>query len=291
VTARLKRSALRTGWGALIGTALFLAASAAPAEASVVIGQVGDPATSGCTNAVEWVQPTVTSGNPYVVPGTGTITSWTTFGGANPADQLKMKVFRAVPGQAGFYQVVGHDGPRTITPGGTTGNTFPANIAVKPGDLLGFHTVTSGNKCAFQSPGDTYYAFSGDIPDGQSNGPFFAQADFRLDIEATFAPTNSFSLGATTRNKKKGTARQSLNLPNPGDLTASGKGVRATSAAQAVTSKSVGAGPAQLLVMATGKKRKKLSQTGKVTLSVAITYTPTFGAPSTQSEKVKLIEH
>jgi hypothetical protein len=35
------------------------------------------------------------------------------------------------------------------------------------------------------------------------------------------------------------------------------------------------------LVKATGKKRKKLNKTGKVKLSVAVTYTPTNGDPST----------
>lgn len=53
-------------------------------------------------------------------------------------------------------------------------------------------------------------------------------------------------------------------------------------------SKSVGAGQAQLLITATGKKKRKLNETGKVKLNVAINYTPTGGSPSTQSIKVKL---
>ncbi len=40
--------------------------------------------------------------------------------------------------------------------------------------------------------------------------------------------------------------------------------------------------PTQLLIKATGKKRKTLNKKGKVTLTVAITYTPTNGAPGTQ---------
>ena len=42
------------------------------------------------------------------------------------------------------------------------------------------------------------------------------------------------------------------------------------------------------MVKATGKKRKKLNKTGKVKLSVAVTYTPTNGDPGTESVKVKL---
>jgi hypothetical protein len=81
------------------------------------------------------------------------------------------------------------------------------------------------------------------------------------------------------------TATFTATVPNPGDLTASGNGVKA---AAAVTSKAVGAGPAQLLIKAKGKKKRKLNETGKVKLNVAITYTPTGGDPSTQSTKVKL---
>jgi hypothetical protein len=101
-------------------------------------------------------------------------------------------------------------------------------------------------------------------------------------------PTNGFSFGELKRNKKKGTATLNLTLPNPGELTASGDGVRAASAGRAVISKSVTAGPAQLLIKAKGKKKKTLNETGKVKLNVVVTYTPTGGDPSTQSTRVKL---
>jgi hypothetical protein len=78
-------------------------------------------------------------------------------------------------------------------------------------------------------------------------------------------------------------------LPNPGELTALGNGVKAASA-RAVLGKSVTAGPAQLLIKAGGKKKRKLNETGKVSLNVAITYTPTNGDPGTRSVKVKLIK-
>jgi hypothetical protein len=109
-----------------------------------------------------------------------------------------------------------------------------------------------------------------------------------VNITAVFEPSNSVTPGETALNKKKGTATLNLTLPNPGDLTASGNGVKASSAGHAVVSKSVGAGPAQLLIKAKGKKKKTLNETGKVKLNLAITYTPTGGDPSTKSMKVKL---
>ena len=105
---------------------------------------------------------------------------------------------------------------------------------------------------------------------------------------STTPPSNAFTVGAITRNKKKGTATITVDVPNPGELTASGNGVQAASADRAVISKSVGAGQAQLLIKAKGKKKRKLNETGKVKLNVKITYTPTGGDPRTQSIKVKL---
>jgi hypothetical protein len=273
-------------WAAFIGSCLIAAASASPSAASVTIGQTAANGFS-CTGNDDWLQPTVTTGNSYVVPATGTITSWTTDESA-AGQQLTMKMYRKV-GDPATYKVAGHAGPQTLTPDGIAGNTFPANIPVKPGDVLGFHTVTSMGACAFPAAGEQFLISSGDLGDGAS-GPFNTNSSLhvRLDIQATFVLDNSFSLGATIRNKKKGTATLNLTLPNPGDLTASGNGVNAASSGRAVISKSVDAGAAQLLIKAKGKKRKKLNATGKVKLTVSITYSPTGGDPSTQSVKVKL---
>ena len=55
-----------------------------------------------------------------------------------------------------------------------------------------------------------------------------------------------------------------------------------------MTSKAVSGGPVKVTIRAKGKKKRKLNETGKVKLNVAITYTPTGGSPSTDSTKVKL---
>jgi len=100
--------------------------------------------------------------------------------------------------------------------------------------------------------------------------------------------SNAFTVAGVGRNKKKGTATVTLNIPDAGVLVGSGKGVKASSAGLAVTSKSVGAGQAKLVVKAKGKKRRKLNATGKVKLNLAITFTPTGGKAKSQSLKVKL---
>ena len=87
-------------------------------------------------------------------------------------------------------------------------------------------------------------------------------------------------------NEKKGIARLPATVPGPGELALSGNGVKA---AGAVVAKAVTApGAVQLLIKATGKKQRKLNETGKVTVKPRVTYTPTGGDPSARSRKVKL---
>jgi hypothetical protein len=263
---------------------LWLVASPSPVTAAVTLGQLSPktPADIDCSVA-DFAQLSVTSGNSYVVPGNGTITSWSTNASAPAGQTYAMKVFRKVADPA-RYAVVGHDS-RPLA-GGTV-NTFSASIPVKPGDLLGSSSDTGINSaCVYSTPlGDIWLTRPNNLADGES-GDFSIGMGARVNVSAVFVPTNTFTLGATTHDKKKGTATLTLNLPNPGNLRGSGNGVRVAGAA--AISKAVGAGPAQLLIKAKGRKKRQLNQTGKVKLKVAVTYTPTGGDPGTRSLKVKL---
>jgi hypothetical protein len=119
------------------------------------------------------------------------------------------------------------------------------------------------------------------------NTPSVEDDWYRVLDRATHV-SSGFTIDAITRNKKKGTATITVSAQFPGELIATGKGVKASSAGLAVTSKSVGAGQSQLLIKAKKKKKKKLNQKGKVKLNVVVTYTPTGGSAKTQSAKVKL---
>ncbi len=268
---------------ASVVAALSLAASASPATASVTIGQLVS-ASAPCAANNDWAQLSVGSGTSYVVPGKGSITSWSHSAGAGAGQMMTMKIWRQVVAGT-TYAAVGHDGPRALGPSAI--NTFPVNIPVMPGDVLGFHTgaVAPAACLSGLTPGDTLLGRAGDAADGEP-------ADFtpfarHLNITAVFVPSNTFTLGGIVRNKKKGTATLAFNLPNPGDLSGSGQGAQVASTG-AVTSKAVPAGIATLVVKAKGKKKRKLNEKGKVKLNLAITYTPTGGDPSTQSVRVKL---
>jgi hypothetical protein len=228
------------------------------------------------------------SGNSYVVPSSGGILNWTLRSWSHQANSipgsLTMKIWHQVSGLT--YQAVSHDGPRPLTV--STLNTFNTQLSVKAGDVLGLHNIQDGVGCVFGTgdPGDVPPYYFGDLQDGQS-AVFSTAPEFRLNISAVIEPTNTFTFGATTRNKKKGTATLTATVPNPGELTGSGKGVKV--AAAALLSKTVTAsGNVKLTIRAKGKKKTTLNETGKVKVKPKITYTPTGGDPRTQSIKVKL---
>jgi hypothetical protein len=266
---------------------VLLTAGASPSAASVTLGQLapGNPPAVTCPTGFQFdlLQPTVTSGNTYVVPGNGTITAWSTNASANAGQMHTMKVFRNISGLS--YLVVGHSGPRPMASGL---NTFPASVAVKSGDVLGLSIndgSAMGSTCNFSAPGDRYLSLQGGLPDGGS-GTFMVQPNFRVNVAAVFEPTNTFTFGGTIRNKKKGTATLPVNVPNPGELVLAGNGLKP---AEARTSVAVAApGAVNLLIKARGKKKRKLNENGKVKLSPTITYTPTGGTAATQSTKLKL---
>jgi hypothetical protein len=201
--------------------------------------------------------------------------------------RVAIRVLRPAGGSA----FTGAGSSTTVTPPGTGLQTFSANLPIQAGDLVGLDLVDfSSNIQEDGVSGSTIYEWgnNGFLADGETASPANIYPDHELAFNAEIAPTNTVEVGATQRNKKKGTATLNLTLPNPGDLTASGSGVSVASAGGAAISKSVTAGAAQLLIKATGKKKKKLNQKGKVRVNVAITYTPTGGDPNTQSVKVKL---
>jgi hypothetical protein len=99
---------------------------------------------------------------------------------------------------------------------------------------------------------------------------------------STSPPSNAFTLGKLKRNKRKGTAKLTVNVPGPGTLALGGKGVKPQQPSVA------GGGSPKLKIQAAGTKRKKLKRAGKVKLKTRVTFTPTGGTPASLSKKVKL---
>jgi hypothetical protein len=307
---RSTRTSTRLGLTTILVTALGLVAPGG-ASATTTIGQLapGNSPPAMCIDSdtnLEKIQPTVSSGTPYVVPAQGAvISSWSTKAAADANQHLTFKVWRKV-GDPATYQVVGVDGPRTLTPSAL--NTFPVNIAVQPGDLIGLHKplpTTDGNSaCIFDAPGSNVLEPTnyGNAGVGQSvsfdaANPF---PDLKLNLSAVVAlkAANDFDITKVKKNKNKGTAILIVDVPGPGELSLSGTGVKTQRAGGARISKDVdAAGKATLKVKAKGTKKQKLLNTGKVKVKAKITFKPSKGTadlpgdPNTEPKKIKLVDN
>jgi hypothetical protein len=241
-----------------------------------------------CSTQRDTTQPTVTSGNSYVVPAVNgvaswTVTSWSTYASTDPGQTFTMKLFRQVAGPT--YQAVAHDVPHDLTPGVL--NTFATDVLAKPGDILGLNSGTNpgDDACNFSVTGETALIRSGDLADGQSGDFGTTTPFFRVNAAAVITPTSTFSFGKVIRNLKNGSAALPVNVPNPGELALLGKGVKSGSLGHVVAT---GPGAVTLRIKAKGKKRRRLGERGKVKVRPQVTFTPSGGDPRTQSLKVKL---
>ena len=229
---------------------------------------------------IDLIQVNAASGASYQVPEVGTITSWSHNAGPGASQMATMKVYRKTR-EPNFFTVVGLDGPHPLT--ASLVNTFRVAIPVQPGDIVGIDGTAGAVSTLFPSvAADAFFNRTGSMSLGEEASFSGPATGSRVNVSAVLAPSNTVALGATALNKKKGTATLSLTLPNSGNLAASGSGAQVTSTG------AVSAGAVQLLVSATGKQRKKLNAKGKVTLNVALTFTPANGDPGTQSVAVKL---
>ena len=258
--------------------ALWLATSAGPASGAVTIGQLGTPSIT-CNSGLDWMQPSVTSGNAYVVPADGRITSWSTNANASSGN-LALKVFRHV--SESTYEAVGHDGPRALTP--STLNTFGGlSIPVSPGDVLGVHPASNSLGCFFDAAGDSGMFFrAGDLADGESGDFTPFAVEVRLNVTAVVEPTNAFTLGKAKLNKRKGIAKLPADVPNAGKLVLSGKGLKKQ------TKTVDGAGKTKLIVKPKGRLRTMLEEKGRAKARAKVRYTPRGGDSRTRSRKVTL---
>ncbi len=254
----------------------------------MTIGQLPASTPMGaCSTQRDTTQPTVTSGNPYVVPSVNgvaswTVTSWSTYASTDTGQTYTMKLFRQVAGPT--YQAVAHDVPHDLTPGVL--NTFAADVLAKPGDILGLNSGTNpgDDACNFSVPGETALTRQGDLADGQAGDFGTTTPFFRVNAAAVITPTSKFTFGKISRNTRRGSASLPVNVPNPGELDLSGNAVKSAGAPTVVA----GPGTVLLRIKARGKKRRRLAQTGKVKVRPQITFTPSGGDPLTQSLKVKL---
>ena len=119
------------------------------------------------------------------------------------------------------------------------------------------------------------------------------QAAFIAKYAPAFVrPSNLISIGKKPRfDKKRGTAVMSVEVPGPGELVLSGKGIKGEPGAARVRAAARpvdAAGTVELTVKPDAKTKKKLKKKGKAKVTANVTFTPTGGDPSTETKKLKL---
>ncbi|HET7443075.1 MAG TPA: IPT/TIG domain-containing protein [Solirubrobacterales bacterium] len=172
-----------------------LALLAGTAGAQVTVGQL-TPAANPPVNCdypapYDEFNTSVAAGASYTVPAPGgVLTSWSTNAGPGAGQLLELKVIR--PTGAGSFTVVGADGLRALAP--SVVNTFPINIPVQAGDIVGLHVASefesAPTSCYFDTTSvlDRVGWREGFHPLGSTFSFEEEGTEWRMNVSATLLP-------------------------------------------------------------------------------------------------------
>ena len=151
---------------AVLAAAALMAASsgASPATSTSTVGQNFAPTACNGATTFTALQFKSAAGNPYTVATAGVISSWSFRSGSSAVPGLKLKVARP-QSTLGSYLFVGEAAAGTQTPNAV--NTYPANIPVQAGDVIGIYFgAPAGAPCYDPTlqAGDDVVFFDGDPP-------------------------------------------------------------------------------------------------------------------------------
>jgi hypothetical protein len=180
----------RTALALAIG-AMTLLIGPPTAPAAIQLGEAFPPSQPCFTQAV-YLQ-TSSADNGYVVPAPGVINSYSVY--APPAGYGGIQKFRFVVGRqaggfVGRYTTVGVSPPVDPTPGVL--NTYPVQIPVLPGDVIGFFLPyvpsVDGTPCSADDYRDVFHYFPGSTGPGETYD-YSYKAGRKIDIAATLETT------------------------------------------------------------------------------------------------------
>ena len=176
-----------------VGASLGLAPGA---SAAITIGQTFQP-TAVCGVNTTSLQ-TSSPAHQYEAPVAGTITSWSFQGPVDQVPELKLKVARRAGDDS--FKIIG-ESPLVASLTAAL-NTFPVQIPVQAGDLIGLYTK-NGGKCAnFSGPeyGQHYLLSEAMV---NSSQPFIPTPSVQIDVSATIETETGLRAAALKKCKKK----------------------------------------------------------------------------------------
>jgi len=222
-------------------------------------------------------------------PVNGTVVRWR----IRVGDSTRVSNLRIVrPLGRGLFTGAGTSPP--VTPRTHATTAYVVGLPIKIGDYIG---VDCCDPALFRPDAEFFVTgnaavrneWQPSLADGGAGRAPLGANGYEVALSAEVNPTSTFTLHVITHNKRRGTAMIAAKVPNPGELTGAGSGVKVANVA--VISKKVRApGKVRLLIKAKGKKKRKLNSNGKVKVRPEITYTPTGGSPNTRSVTIRLIK-
>ena len=178
---------------------------------------------------------------------------------------------------------------------------MPANLVVKPGDHVGIDTSLTGAFALFPDACPTdpsakafTHTFHPPLIDLAPLQVEDANGRCELLVNAEIIPSTKVSIKGKQVYKvamRKGKIILPIELPGPGGIKISGKGLArqgTASKAGAVTRTVSEAGTVSLPLKLSRKKLQKLAAKGKGGLRLTVTFTPVGGEPGTQTVKLTL---
>lgn len=277
----------------LVVLALALAANlaiASTAWSAVTIGsQMASTPNAGtfCGSPPCSVSQTALAGRLVASPVNGIVVAWRAdYSGGGPT---RISVIRPFSGGAIFTAFSSSD---AMNDGATHTTAIPISI----GDRIALEDTGAGGNPVGRNmtAGGTYEAYDPTPAAGGSGGSTVIETAFELYLNADIEPNNQIALGKLKRNRRKGNATLTVEIPNPGTLQATSAAGGAASAAKASalvkprTVKPTTPGAVKLKLTPTKGAKARLRARGKASGRVAISFTPIFGTASTLSFKAKL---
>ena len=217
---------------------------------------------------------------PAASPTSGTVKRFGIQSGA--ADTVTFRLGRLTPNSPVMGRGAG-TGP-TVTLPAAGAYSFPADLRVRVGDLVGVDSSSVSAVSKSCPPGGLYYTF---FPTLVNSGRFQSvdsNSTCELLVNATVEPDNEFTFRKPRRNRNRGTATLPVVVPGPGGLTLTGRRIKKA------TADAARAGRVTLPVKPTAKLRGRLNRKGSATVNAKVRFEPDGGHPGTQAEQVELIK-
>jgi hypothetical protein len=276
---------MRRGSHLLAGLTLALGfALGGSAQGAVTIGSnltgPADEINPGCSVActiMNLAVPTDTAPGGLTSPVNGTVTSWQ-FKSVTAGGSIALRILRPAGGNS--FTGAGTSAP--MTPNGTVPaqGPFVTSLPIRAGDFVGLN-ATAMQTPLIDTPATELYWNAPTLADGQTAQGTSGTRE--VAVQAVVEPSNTVTFGTVSRNKKKGTARITMTVPNAGTLSYGGFCVTV-----AGPSSVAAPGDFQLIVKACGKQKKRLRTKGKVRVAFNVGFTPVNGRFGATNESVTL---